>query len=42
MRNFCNKKFFAHIGHGFSVELDASNGSQDFYDDCLLVTTAFI
>ncbi|MFA0193683.1 CPXCG motif-containing cysteine-rich protein [Vibrio artabrorum] len=23
-----------HCGHGISITLDASNGSQDFYDDC--------
>lgn len=35
MRNYCNKKISCpHCGHGFNVGLDASNGSQDFYDDC--------
>ncbi|MEZ8020616.1 CPXCG motif-containing cysteine-rich protein [Vibrio splendidus] len=23
-----------HCGHAISITLDASNGSQDFYDDC--------
>ena len=23
-----------HCGHGINITLDASNGSQDFYDDC--------
>ena len=35
MRDYSRKKISCpHCGHVFSVELDASNGSQNYYDDC--------
>lgn len=35
MRNFTEKSVVCpHCGHGIRLTLDASNGSQEFYDDC--------
>ncbi|NLS12658.1 CPXCG motif-containing cysteine-rich protein [Vibrio sp. SM6] len=35
MRNFSERNVECpHCGHAISLTLDASNGSQDFYDDC--------
>lgn len=34
MRNFTEKSVTCpHCGHGIRLTLDASNGSQEFYDD---------
>ncbi|QJY41041.1 CPXCG motif-containing cysteine-rich protein [Vibrio cholerae] len=35
MRNFTEKSVTcSHCGHWIRLTLDASNGSQEFYDDC--------
>lgn len=35
MRNFTEKSVLCpHCGHSIRLTLDASNGSQEFYDDC--------
>ncbi len=35
MRNYTEKKFACpHCGHKIGITLDASNGDQEFYDDC--------
>lgn len=35
MRNYTEKRFACpHCGHKIGITLDASNGNQEFYDDC--------
>ncbi|MDA0147596.1 MULTISPECIES: CPXCG motif-containing cysteine-rich protein [Vibrio] len=35
MRNFTEKQVSCpHCGHSIGITLDASNGNQEFYDDC--------
>ena len=35
MNNYTEKHVSCpHCGHSIGITLDASNGSQDFYDDC--------
>jgi len=35
MKEFTEKTIVCpHCGHSVRIELDASNGSQEFYDDC--------
>ncbi|NIY81349.1 CPXCG motif-containing cysteine-rich protein [Vibrio hepatarius] len=35
MRNYTEKFVTCpHCGHSISITLDASNGDQEFYDDC--------
>ncbi|NOH96355.1 CPXCG motif-containing cysteine-rich protein [Vibrio sp. 99-70-13A1] len=35
MHNYTEKRVNCpHCGHSIGITLDASNGSQDFYDDC--------
>ncbi|MBW3697818.1 CPXCG motif-containing cysteine-rich protein [Vibrio sp. T187] len=35
MHNYTEKRVTCpHCGHSIGITLDATNGSQDFYDDC--------
>ncbi|WP_375753957.1 CPXCG motif-containing cysteine-rich protein [Vibrio sp. HN007] len=35
MKDYCEKHVLCpHCGYSIGITLDASNGSQEFYDDC--------